>query len=231
MENVIAKITETDSKYVSQMIQYFGLKLLKDGFVECPSSLIDKVHGLEEVQNTQTYAEQEPEVVEFLNNYPSGNSFFDSLKKQLANKGSLSVAQTMAVIRAIEKSTAPREFSLKVGQTVRVGAKYGRMLYINLGFSKPLFNFEIMSVTNETAKSWEVTVKGSFVKNGYCPCCGLKLTDPVSIASNVGPVCAANWGIPYGDSAVTFTSMAEAMGQEAESGKFWLAKSMVKDIK
>jgi Family of unknown function (DUF6011) len=28
-----------------------------------------------------------------------------------------------------------------------------------------------------------------------CSCCGKKLTDPVSVANGVGPICASNWGI------------------------------------
>ena len=29
---------------------------------------------------------------------------------------------------------------------------------------------------------------------GVCCCCGAELTDPVSIAAGIGPICAGNWG-------------------------------------
>jgi hypothetical protein len=32
-------------------------------------------------------------------------------------------------------------------------------------------------------------------QTGRCSCCGRELTDPVSIANNIGPVCAENFGL------------------------------------
>jgi hypothetical protein len=32
-------------------------------------------------------------------------------------------------------------------------------------------------------------------ETGRCSCCGRELTDPVSIANNIGPVCAENYGL------------------------------------
>lgn len=34
-------------------------------------------------------------------------------------------------------------------------------------------------------------------RRGSCALCGRTLTDPRSIAANVGPVCSAKWGLPY----------------------------------
>jgi hypothetical protein len=33
------------------------------------------------------------------------------------------------------------------------------------------------------------------IKTGRCSCCGAELTDPVSIANGIGPICADNWGL------------------------------------
>ena len=32
------------------------------------------------------------------------------------------------------------------------------------------------------------------IETGICCCCGAELTDPVSIAAGIGPICAGNWG-------------------------------------
>jgi hypothetical protein len=32
-------------------------------------------------------------------------------------------------------------------------------------------------------------------RTGTCCCCGRELTDPVSIANGIGPICASNWGL------------------------------------
>ena len=32
-------------------------------------------------------------------------------------------------------------------------------------------------------------------KTGTCCCCGRELTDPVSVANGIGPICAENWGL------------------------------------
>lgn len=33
------------------------------------------------------------------------------------------------------------------------------------------------------------------VKTGVCSCCGRELSDPVSVAAGIGPICADNWGL------------------------------------
>lgn len=32
-------------------------------------------------------------------------------------------------------------------------------------------------------------------RTGVCCCCGRELTDPVSVAAGIGPICASNWGL------------------------------------
>lgn len=49
----------------------------------------------------------------------------------------------------------------------------------------------MLTAFNENPKA-EILVQGR--RTGRCCCCHRKLTDPVSIANGIGPVCAENWG-------------------------------------
>jgi hypothetical protein len=43
---------------------------------------------------------------------------------------------------------------------------------------------------------------------GSCCFCARELTDPRSVEAGYGPICAANWGLPWGESAVTCDEVA-----------------------
>jgi hypothetical protein len=47
-------------------------------------------------------------------------------------------------------------------------------------------------------------------KTGSCGCCGRTLTDPVSVAAGIGPVCAENFGFSY---------LRDAAAEELEAAK------------
>lgn len=63
----------------------------------------------------------------------------------------------------------------------------GKALYRNA----PASVIAMLHAFNENPAA-EILVQGR--RTGRCCCCGRKLTDPVSIANGIGPVCAENWG-------------------------------------
>jgi hypothetical protein len=48
----------------------------------------------------------------------------------------------------------------------------------------------VVSVINDPAAA----AKASGLQTGSCSCCGRELTDPESVASGIGPICAKKWG-------------------------------------
>lgn len=54
---------------------------------------------------------------------------------------------------------------------------------------------EALSLVREIAADPIGSAKAYGRATGRCSCCGRKLTDKVSVANGIGPVCATNWGI------------------------------------
>lgn len=53
----------------------------------------------------------------------------------------------------------------------------------------------ILSKLAEIAANPSQAARDYGKKTGTCCCCGRELTDPVSVANGIGPICASNWGL------------------------------------
>jgi len=54
---------------------------------------------------------------------------------------------------------------------------------------------DTLALVCEIAENPAERAKQYGIETGTCSCCGAELTDPVSIANGIGPICADNWGL------------------------------------
>lgn len=52
----------------------------------------------------------------------------------------------------------------------------------------------VIALLNDFNANPQDAIKVQGVRTGECCCCGRELTDPISIANGIGPVCAEKWG-------------------------------------
>lgn len=228
-------IVEKDRAYRTQL----GRHLISLGAIpfafEVPEDFNHELEGVE-IFPTKAQPEQESfktkfaDVAKWITEYRGNFEFYVSLQDQFFRKGTLSEKQIDCVRRAIVKqggavSSEPvRDFSLKAGTTLIVGKKIANSIAKQTGHIRAHFAFEVLSVEFETQKAWRVKVKMAAVACGHCSVCGLVLENPESIAAGVGPVCADNYGIPYGVGAVS--KLKEKLSDvEVET---WIPKASIK---
>ena len=182
--------------------------------------------------------QQNQEVFAWLEAYSGNFDFLLSLKTQLVVKGYLSDKQLAAAERCMQREKQPKlelvkpaapVFSIKPGQVLEVNKGFARKIAEKNGSSKTFFNFEVLEVKAETAKAFLIRTKASAKVTSHCCVCGRTLTDPASILSGIGPICADNNGIPYGDVEVTKAALEEVATREVEV-ETWIPKSTVKNL-
>jgi uncharacterized ferredoxin-like protein len=170
----------------------------------------------------------------WVQNYNGNFDFLLSLKSQLQAKGSLSDRQLDAAercrLREIERS-APKAktFSIAPGMVLEVKKSFAKKIAQMNGSSRVFFNLEVREVKAETAKAFLIKTKASGKVCGQCCMCGRALTDPQSILSGIGPVCADNYGIPYGSVEMTKEALESIATQEMEI-ETWIPKSTIKNL-
>lgn len=180
---------------------------------------------------------QDQEVFSWIENYSGNFDFILSLKAQLLVKGYLSQNQIAAAERCMNREKQPklqivkaeRKFSIKAGQVLEVNKSFAKKIAQKNGSSKTFFNFEVFEVKAETAKAFLIRTKASAKVTSHCCVCGRVLTDPSSILSGIGPICADNTGVPYGDVEITKAALEEIATKEIEV-ETWIPKSTIKNL-
>ena len=147
------------------------------------------------------------------------------LKGKLTDPQILSVEKAILRddARAVQKTT--QEFSIKVGEVVILAKWLGKQIAEQAGYARPHFAMEVVEVLGETHAAFHLKLRLSAQKTSYCGCCGLKLTDPQSVAIGIGPICADNAGISHGD--LSLTELADKLKVTGEVTS-WMPKKAVK---
>lgn len=182
-------------------------------------------------------SQQDQQVFDWIENYTGSFDFILSLKAQLLVKGYLSEKQMSAAERCMQKDQQPKltlvkpapSFSVKAGQVLEVSKGFAKKIAQQNGSDKTFYNFEILEVKAETQKAILVLTKASAKVTSHCCVCGRTLTDPASILSGIGPVCADNNGIPHGDVEVTKAALEEIATKEI-AVETWIPKSTIKNL-
>lgn len=181
--------------------------------------------------------QQNQEVFTWLEAYSGTFEFLLSLKAQLLVKGYLSDIQIAAAKRCMQRDKEPRlkvvaprpKFSVKEGQILEVGKSIARRIAEQNGSSRTFFNFEVLEVKAETPKAILIRTKASAKVTSQCCVCGRDLTDPASIHSGIGPVCAQKSGVPHGDAEITKAAL-EAIATKEVEVETWVPKSSIKNF-
>lgn len=188
------------------------------------------------LRNTQN--EQDQKVLTYVENYNGNFDFLVSLKAQLIVKGYLSDKQLAAAERCMNREQQPKQspiqpvartFSIKPGQVLEVSKGFAAKIAEKNGSQHTFFNFEVLEIKAETAKAILVRTKASAKVTSQCCVCGRSLTDPASILSGIGPVCADNTGIPHGDVEVTKAAL-EALASKEVEVETWIPKVTIKNL-
>lgn len=232
-------IAEADAEYRRGLAEI----LIGDGAVPLVFEVeddfdLDSYEGLELFNPTASVAEsfktKFADVAAWLESYRGDFPFYLSLKDQLARKGTLSDKQIASIQRAIANDQArgvatpsgvSREFSIKPGTVVVVSKFIANRIAEKAGHARAYRAFEVIEVEGETEKAYRAKVRFTARRTSHCGICGLSLENPDSIAAGVGPVCADNYGIPYGAGSL------DALAGQIPDVEIlaWIPKSSIKE--
>jgi hypothetical protein len=180
-------------------------------------------------------------IIEFLKANQGWSSFYASLLTQYERKGALSPRQIECVEKNMAKAAdrevarsvraaAPRTFSLLPGQEIEIKGWIAKRLQADLKLDFFFRNLEIVEVTAESKKAYQVKVKFISKIMSSCHFCGRELDNDVSRATGVGPVCAEKHGLgrPTLETAqATIKALEEVCAKIGTVGPFWLPKSQI----
>lgn len=97
-----------------------------------------------------------------------------------------------------ERARYPGSVNMTDGRPYGDNLWYGRIVG-----GEPSFSFsatpEVKRVIEALASNPAATIAAYGKRVGVCACCGRELTDARSVSVGYGPVCAANWGLPWGE--------------------------------
>jgi hypothetical protein len=113
-------------------------------------------------------------------------------KLRLATEDGKRVVLTVAGARSREPGT----INVTDGGRYGEGTFYGRISPGGTATLRDSASADVIAtlVAYDADPTAEAKVQG--IRTGRCMCCGLELTDPVSVRSGIGPICAEKWGIP-----------------------------------
>jgi len=234
------EITETDVEFRKGLAEI----LISEGAIafafEVPDDFdINSYEGLAEYKaHTSTgpaFTTKFPEIAAWLEAYKGTFEFYVSLKQQFALKGMLSEKQIACVQRAMEKDrlcgiTLPagqiKEFDLKPGTVLVLSKFISTKIAEQAGHKRAHRAVEVIEVEAETAKAFRCKVKLSARRTSVCGVCGLGLENPASVAAGIGPICADNNGISYGENSL---AELEAAISTTVAITTWVPKKSIKE--
>lgn len=102
--------------------------------------------------------------------------------------------QRVVLSRCGGGSKTPGHINITDGRSFGNNTYFGRITPSGLGFLAKNVPAPVYQVLREFNDNPTDAIKVQGIRTGECCCCGRELTDPVSVASGIGPVCATKWG-------------------------------------
>jgi hypothetical protein len=175
-----------------------------------------------------------PENLRTIMTYDGGNEFVLKLKTQYETWRNITESQIAAGIRQIKKEKSParninisldnESIKLKRGVALRLKEEYG------LEFMPILV--DLVKAVKITEKAVRVSVKLTEENGDVCRCCGLELTDPFSVLTGMGAICAKRLRVDYikdPNEVERFRIDLKKRIEEVGEFEFWLPKTQVKE--
>ena len=169
------------------------------------------------------------EAIDFIKNYNGSNNFFNSLKDFYSKNGKLTDGQAKAVCRSI----SPKN-SFKIGQQIEIKKWLANSLAKENDLNFFFRNLKIEAVYRETEKAINVDVSFFSEIAVNCHCCGRALTDEISQAVGVGPICIKKYlGINKPNIKDVEVIRAAITAKANDVGivkSLWIPKSQIKEV-
>lgn len=103
--------------------------------------------------------------------------------------------QELVLSRCGERSRTPGAINVTDGGPYGYNTFFGRISPEGVADFRDAVNDDIRATLAAYDADPEAEAKVQGVRTGRCMCCGAELTDEVSIALGIGPVCGKRWGI------------------------------------
>lgn len=201
----------------------------------------------------EAFAQQNPDVIQWLQNYKGNFEFYLSVRSQLEERGTLSPKQVDAIKRAITRdqkpaqstapaatpvapTTAPQMDQSKAtyapGTVLQLKKFFATKLQKEIGMSHLFVNVEIVETQRETAKAIQATIRFSARYSTTCSCCGRVLDNQVSRATGIGPICADKMGLEqYSlENAKAVLKELESKLEQIGQKTVWIPRSGIKGV-
>lgn len=225
-ENLV-KITDLEMLHgLVQLLQDDGFDLTDDETVmsaPTPEALKKAVKSYEGVAEVEPSDSPFSEAVEHIRNYTGNFEFFNSLKRQLQEKGFLSDNQVNAVVRCLEKQKPTQEPIILSEAVITVSRWCARNLAMAAGLKSAHFNFRVFKILRETGKAYHLELQATGKPTGRCCICGLTLTNDDSIKLGIGPICLEKVGF------TDWGALDRELQEKSVAFSAWVPKRSIKE--
>lgn len=234
---MFVRITDqSDPKWVEfftvQLIGTHGAKPTSDPFTfETPENFPWRdFFGIERVPAPVDENAMAAEI-EWLRGYQGDFPFYLDLKRQFEDKGGLSEKQWAAITRAVERECTPRkstpcgDLPFKKGDFLLLKRWGAKVLAQNTGLVRPHYVVEVLEILRATPKAVQLRLRLSAQRTSHCGVCGIELTNPRSVEAGIGPICAGNAGVSYGEKSLDELAEQLKVTGEVET---WLPMGAIK---
>jgi hypothetical protein len=143
------------------------------------------------------------------------------------------VPEIKQMLREVEREMAPVVPHAMDGAIFEVSKWYANVFKENNNTSIAYRNLKVLKVKAESAKAYQVDAEFFGGIASCCGVCGLSLSNDISRATGIGPICATKLGFPRPTMETAKEIVAQMESLSKAQGVFkdvWIPKSQIKNI-
>lgn len=133
-----------------------------------------------------------------------------------------------ALIKKHKPAPVEREFTIAVGETIRINKFHAKRIGDAAGLTRAHFVFEVVGVLDESPKAYRLKLKAKAQRSGHCCVCGLPLTNPESVMKGIGPDCGDGYQLDWDADKDVLLQLSEKLSVYQEIVT-WLPKGAIKE--
>lgn len=133
-----------------------------------------------------------------------------------------------ALIKKHKPAPVEREFTIAVGETIRINKFHAKRIGDAAGLTRAHFVFEVVGVLDESPKAYRLKLKAKAQRSGHCCVCGLPLTNPESVMKGIGPDCGDGYKLDWNSDKDLLLQLSEKLSIYSEVTT-WLPKAAIKE--
>ena len=177
-------------------------------------------------------------LTKWLITYDGKSKFVKSVQGKYLEWGNITDNQAAALerVRATEgnlpdKLLHPIDPTFKAGQHIEVKTWLIKKIAQQFGIAFLFRNLELVEIKAESKKAIYAYIKCYSKPSIHCHCCGRDLTNAISRATGIGPICATKYFDISRPSMAEAKEVCKAIDAKAEKigtiGPVWIAKSQI----